>query len=71
MKEALFKHLVLVDPHFNKEFVVQTDASNVGLGAVLSQVVGGEEHPVVYSSQKLTPAETNYIIVEQECLPIK
>lgn len=71
LKSALCQHPVLVAPNFSKEFVVQTDASDVGLGAVLSQVINGEEHPVVFLSRKLTPAEKNYAIIERECLAIK
>ncbi|KAL1255563.1 hypothetical protein QQF64_013624 [Cirrhinus molitorella] len=49
----------------------KTDTSNTGLGAVLSQVRDGEEHPVTYISRKLTPAETRYAAVEKEALAIK
>ncbi|KAI2658155.1 Transposon Ty3-I Gag-Pol polyprotein [Labeo rohita] len=52
-------------------FLLQTDASDTGLGAVLSQVQEGEEHPVLYISRKLTPAERNYATVEKEALAIK
>ena len=38
---------------FTLPFAVHTDASEVGLGAVLSQVQAGEEHPVTYISRKL------------------
>jgi hypothetical protein len=71
LKAALSEQPVLVSPDFRKQFLVQTDASDTGLGAVLSQVVNGEEHPVMYLSRKLTPAEKNYAIVERECLAIK
>uniref|UniRef100_A0A803K005 Gypsy retrotransposon integrase-like protein 1 n=1 Tax=Xenopus tropicalis TaxID=8364 RepID=A0A803K005_XENTR len=71
LKASLCRYPVLIAPNFKKEFLVQTDASEVGLGAVLSQVVNGEEHPVAYLSRKLTPAECRYAIVERECLAIK
>lgn len=38
---------------------------------MLSQLFKGEEHPVLYISQKLNPAEQNYTTVEQEALTIK
>ncbi len=58
-------------PDFNCPFLLQTDASNTGLGAVLSQVQDGEEHPVIYISRKLTPAEQRYAAVEKEALAAK
>ncbi|XP_063070441.1 uncharacterized protein LOC134461440 [Engraulis encrasicolus] len=70
LKQALCSSPVLVAPDFGKEFVVQTDASEVGLGAVLAQVQEGEEHPVLYLSRKLLPREKNYSTVEKECLAV-
>ncbi|XP_026116332.1 uncharacterized protein LOC113094960 [Carassius auratus] len=71
LKEALSSSPVLHAPDFSCPFILQTDASDTGLGAVLSQEKGGEEHPVVYISRKLTPAETRYAAVEKEALAIK
>jgi hypothetical protein len=51
--------------------VVQTDACDTGLGAVLSQIHDGEEHPIMYISRKLVPREKKYSIVEKECLAVK
>jgi hypothetical protein len=42
----------------------------LGLGAVLSQVHKGDEHPVAFVSWTLSPAEKKYSIVEKECLAI-
>ena len=50
---------------------MHTDASEVGLGGVLSQVRAGEEHPITYISRKLLPNERNYSTVEKEALAIK
>ncbi len=59
IKEALTSEPVLRAPDFSCHFLLQTDASDTGLGAVLSQVQEGEEHPVLYISRKLTqPRET-------------
>lgn len=58
-------------PDFSKEFLVQMDASEVGLGAVLSKVQAGEEHPVLYFSRKLVPRKINYATVEKVCFAIK
>ena len=46
--------------------VLQTDASNVGLGAVLEQ----EQRVIGYASRTLTRAEANYTVIQQECLAI-
>lgn len=61
LKKALFQYLVLLDPDFPREFVVQTDASSEGLGAVLSQEVNGEEPHSL--SRKLTATKKNYVSV--------
>ncbi|MGH0183399.1 UNVERIFIED_CONTAM: hypothetical protein FKN15_011954 [Acipenser sinensis] len=71
LANILCKDPVLAVPDFKHRFVLQTDASDVGLGAVLSQNVDGEEHPLLYLSRKLLPRERNYAIVEKECLAIK
>ena len=71
LKRCLTSSPVLRNPDFSKTFVLQTDASNVGIGSVLSQVDdSGEEHPVAYASRKLLPRETRYAAVEKECLAV-
>ena len=63
---------VLRNPNFDQLFILQTDASNRGVGAVLSQAAeSGEEHPVAYYSRKLLPREEKYAVIEKECLAIK
>ncbi|XP_057195726.1 uncharacterized protein LOC130557734 [Triplophysa rosa] len=71
LKRALTSSPVLYAPDFGCQFILQTDASDTGLGAVLSQVLEGEEHPVTYISRKLSPAETRYAAVEKEALAVK
>lgn len=71
LKEALCSGPVLVTPDFSKPLIVQTDASETGVGAVLSQLQEGEEHPITYISRKLLPREQNYSTIEKECLAIK
>ncbi|XP_040275747.1 protein ZBED8-like [Bufo bufo] len=51
--------------------LLQTDASEAGLGAVLSQIIDGEERPVIYLSRKLNDHEKRYATVEKETLAIK
>ena len=62
---------VLAYPQFGSEveFVLETDASYVGLGAVLSQKQGnGDVHPIAYASRSLDTHEKNYGISELETL---
>eukprot|EP00795_Rhopilema_esculentum_P005569 gene5569-9573_t len=71
LKKALRSSPVLRSPDYSKEFLLQTDASDRGLGAVLSQIGDdNEEHPVMYLSRKLLDRERRYAVVEKECLAI-
>lgn len=60
--EEVFVKVSEAGPWFRKEFVVQADASQVGLSAVLAQSTEGEEHPVLYLIRKLLPREKNYAL---------
>ena len=61
----------MIGPDYRKTFVLQTAASEIGIGAVLSQVDEHEQdRPVAYYSRKLKKAEKNYATVERECLAI-
>lgn len=52
------------------EFVLDTDASNRAIGAVLSQIQDGEEKVIGYFSHALGKAETNYCVIRKELLAI-
>ena len=63
---------ILVFPNFDKPFLLETDASKEGLGAVLSRKQGdGQYHPVTFGSHSLTPSEKNYHISKLEFLTLK
>ena len=63
---------VLSSPDFEKTFFLQTDASNYGVGAVLSLTdAEGLDHPVEYFSHKLLDREQKYSTIEKEYLAIK
>lgn len=71
LKEKLTTAPVLAHPDYTKPFIVHTDASTTGLGVVLSQKDKDQkEHPIVYLSRTLSPAEKNYTSTEMECLAI-
>jgi hypothetical protein len=59
LKAAMTTTLVLAFPDFSKEFVVEIDACDTGIGVVLSQ----EGHPIAYFSKGLScsKSETIYI----------
>ena len=66
LKELLASYPVLLCPNFKRIFTLCTDASSIGLGAVLEQ----EGHAVAYFSRALRGAESRYSTVELECLAI-
>ena len=70
LKTALTQKPILRLPNFEKQFVLQTDASDSGLGAVLLQEHDGVNMPVMYISRKLNAAETRYSTIERECLAL-
>ncbi|KAJ0039408.1 hypothetical protein NL108_016223 [Boleophthalmus pectinirostris] len=71
LKSLLCSSPVLRSPDFSRRFLVQVDASEVGLGAVLAQGESGAEQPILYLSRKLLPRESRYSVVEKEGLAIK
>lgn len=71
LKQALVSSQVMLAPDQWRPFVVQTDASQTGLGGVLLQQDNeGSWQPVVYLSKKLLPREQNYSTVKKECLAL-
>jgi len=67
IKECLSSEPILKLPDLNREFVLQTDASNQSLGGCLN---GGVKHPVFYASKKLIAREQNYSVGERKALAI-
>ncbi|GBM84219.1 Retrovirus-related Pol polyprotein from transposon 297 [Araneus ventricosus] len=70
LKQALLTSPVLTYPRTDKECILDTDASNEGKGAVLSQKIGNEECVIAYFSKSLGNPERNYCVTRKELLAI-
>ena len=70
LKEQLSIKTILKLADLSKPFVLRTDASEIGVGAVLLQDYGGMLFPVTYISKKLLPRECSYSVMEKECLAV-
>lgn len=70
LKAALIDAPVLAYPDPNQPFLVDTDASNVGVGAVLSQRGENGERVVAYYSCSLSRPERNYCVTRRELLAV-
>lgn len=72
--EALKQAFVDADilRHFepNVQCIIETDASDFGIGAAISQRINGKLHPIAFFSRKLNPAELNYDIFDKELLAV-
>lgn len=72
LKTSFAMALVLTLPSPDLQFIVEVDQSDHGIGAVLSQRAGTDNkiHPCAFLSRKLTPAERNYAMGDQELLAV-
>ena len=68
LKQLLTEAPILGYPTADDPFVVDTDASLIGVGAVLSQVQDGKERVISYFSHRLSKAESNYCVTRRELL---
>jgi hypothetical protein len=60
---------ILVFPDWNKEFHVHVDESSISLGAFLGKPREGDiDHPLAFSSRKLSTTKINYTTTEREGL---
>lgn len=71
LKQQLINPPILQYPDFRKIFTLTTDASDYGLGAILSQNHEGSDLPIAYASRALNKAERNYSTIEKEMLATK
>lgn len=70
LKRILTDDLVLRIPDPNLTFKIHTDASHIGIGAVLMQVHPHGDLPIAYLSKKFTTTQMNWPATEQECYAI-
>lgn len=70
IKSILTTAPILITPDWSKPSTLTTDASNVGLGAILSQRQEGIEKPIRHISRTLKGPELNYSATEKEALAI-
>ncbi|KAF7640827.1 hypothetical protein LDENG_00011580, partial [Lucifuga dentata] len=73
LKSRFTSSPILQMPEPDRQLVVEVDASDVGVGAVLSQRSAADQklHPCAFFSRRLTPAEKNYDIGNRELLAVK
>jgi len=70
LKEVMCSDLVLSLPHFEHEFIVTSDASDHGYGAVLEQYIDERLRIIAYFSKSYTSAQRNYATSEKELLGV-
>jgi hypothetical protein len=70
LKSALTSAPILAMPTEDDSFILDTDASDTSIGAVLSQLQGDQERVICYASRLLSPAERNYCCTRRELLAV-
>ncbi|KAL2089430.1 hypothetical protein ACEWY4_014118 [Coilia grayii] len=71
LKNRLVNAPILAFANFNLPFILEVDASHIGLRAVLSQEQEGKVRPIAYTSRSLSPPEKNYSSMKLEFLAMK
>jgi len=71
LKKLVCTAPVLVPPKFGEPFLLYTDASLYAIGCCLAQEDElGNKHAIAYGSQKLTPTQSNWSVIEREAYAI-
>ena len=70
MKTKLTEAPVLAYPEKDSQYILDTDASNLGIGAVLSQVQNGTERVIAYASKALSATQKKYCTTYRELLAV-
>lgn len=70
LKTALVSAPILANADFSLPFIIETDSSDLAVGAVLAQVHDGVRKPIAYYSKKLSSTQRRYSATERECLAV-
>ena len=70
LKQRFTTAPILAFPDIDKQFHLETDASDFATGAVLSILKDDKWHPIAYSSHSMSPEECNYPIADKEMLSV-
>ena len=70
IKHKLCEPPILAYPEHGSPYILDTDASNTGVGGILSQVQEGKERVICYGSKKLDKAQQNYCVTHRELLAV-
>ena len=70
LKTKLVNAPVLAHPDFNHGFILDVDACDQSIGAVISQKINGEEHAIAFASRTLTKSERAYCVTRKELLAL-
>ena len=68
LKQKLTEAPILARPDFEKEFILDTNASDIAIAAVLSQNIDGKEHVIAFASKLLSKCERRYCVTSKELL---
>ena len=71
LKRVLTSPKIMAYPTDDGAYILDTDACGSSIGAVLSQIQGGEERVVAYGSKTMSKSERNYCVTDRELLAIK
>ena len=63
--KRLLEDPIMSFPSFETPFIIDADASDTALGAVLSQVIDGIEYPIAFETRVLTETEVSYATIKR------
>ena len=70
LRASLIDAPILAFPTETGQYILDTDASNFGLGGVLSQIQNDQERVVAYCSRALRPSQRRYCTTKREMLAV-